>query len=189
MNQPNTCLDLMVPPTVRIKITRGLFATISEVDAPEIMRYKWQATKPTTKNCYAVRWSSGSHKSRKLIFMHKSILGTDKMGDHRNGDTLLNTRPNLRIASAGQNSRNRVKMPRNGPASSKYKGVSYRPRPGRTLFWRMSIYVDGDVKCDRYFKTEIEAALAYNAMAVKHHGEFAHLNVIERVAVTALSTQ
>jgi hypothetical protein len=30
-----------------------------------------------------------------------------------------------------------------------------------------------------YLKTETEAALKYNELAIKHHGEFAVLNIIE----------
>ena len=60
--------------------------------------------------------------------------------------------------------------------SSKYKGVSLNKSTGE---WRSRILVDNKHIHLGYFKSEEEAALAYNKKANEHFGEFANLNVIE----------
>lgn len=65
---------------------------------------------------------------------------------------------------------------KNGRATSKYKGVSYRPRDDE---WSARIGYDGKYYYLGQFKDEKEAARAYNAKAKELHGEYAHLNIID----------
>jgi len=55
----------------------------------------------------------------------------------------------------------------------KYLGVSYNRK-----YIRAKISVNGKNINLGYFKTEIDAAIAYNEAAIKYHGEFANLNKI-----------
>ncbi len=100
--------------------------------------------------------------------MHRVILQpTDgKQTDHINHNTLDNRRQNLREATPLENSRNK----KQGKGKSRYKGVS--PVKGR---WIAQIGIGGQNYIGSY-KTEIDAAKAYDAAAMKHFGEFARLN-------------
>lgn len=90
--------------------------------------------------------------------------------DHINGNTLDNRIDNLRIATRGQNSRNRI-------GSSKLempKGVSVnRKRFIAKITYNGTLYRLGS------FKTLEEASNAYNEAAKRLHGEFARSGSLE----------
>jgi hypothetical protein len=95
--------------------------------------------------------------------------------DHINHNTTDNRRENLRLCTIGENKRNSLGQPRG--RVSKYKGV-YRRRGSIKKPWRSQIYTNGVKTYIGDFKTEESAATAYNAEAIKQHGEFALLNNI-----------
>jgi len=91
---------------------------------------------------------------------------------HRNGDKLDNRRENLRLCDRAGNSANRSKVSR--PTSSKYKGVHTRKStPGR---WFTYMRINGKQTYIGTFKTEIDAAIAYDSAALTHFGAFACTN-------------
>ena len=92
--------------------------------------------------------------------------------DHIDSVRTNNTIGNLRWAT---NSESNIHIEKRHNTISKYTGV-YRER-GRTS-WRAQIYIDGKRLQAGSFKSEEEAALAYNEKAIEHHKEFALLNVI-----------
>ena len=87
--------------------------------------------------------------------------------DHINRDKLDNRRENLRPATGSQNKAN--KGPRQGKA---FKGTDLLPS-GR---FRAQGGLNRKAVHIGVFDTEIEAARAYDAWAIIHHGEFAWLN-------------
>jgi hypothetical protein len=151
-------------------LTRGFVTLVSPEDSVLLNR-PWCVTICRYGSVYAVRSGYGSHKSRERLHLHKEILGDQSaVGDHINGNSLDNRRPNLRSASLAQNSCNRK---RKGNSTSKFKGVS---KGGGRFKWRVYL---AHAKRNNYigtFTTEEEAARAYDAMAVKLHGEFARPN-------------
>jgi len=98
------------------------------------------------------------------------------MVDHIDRDGLNNQKSNLRVCTNSQNSCN--KIAHSDRRASKYKGIGHTKR-NRTKKWSAKICVNGKQKGLGSFLTEREAAEAYNVAALKYHGEFANLNVLD----------
>lgn len=113
----------------------------------------------------------GCFLSRLIFLYHHGWLPENV--DHWDRDTLNDKIENLRAATFGENSRNSSSHKN---SYSQYKGVTFRKNkniwPSRINFNNKTIYI-GE------YKTEIEAALAYNREAVRYHKEFANLNIIQ----------
>jgi hypothetical protein len=153
-----------------IPLTKGFFTQVDDVDFEELKKYKWHA-KRDRRNIYACRISLRS-EGHKTIRMHRQILNcTQKQeGDHIDHNGLNNQRGNLRIATHSQNLQNNT-----GRGSSKFLGVS-REQTGNYVRFRALIQHNKISICVGSFKTEIEAAKAYDKKAIELHGEFANLN-------------
>lgn len=113
--------------------------------------------------------------------MHRLIMGIEDKSkpeiDHINSDGLDNQRCNLRIATHSQNNMNRRKqyILKGLRTSSIYKGVIKKKGCKR---WYSRAILNGEIRYLGSFKTEEEAALAYNAFAEEHYSEFARLNEV-----------
>ena len=90
--------------------------------------------------------------------------------DHRDGNTLNNSRANLRCATKAQNQSNRAAAASN--RSTGFKGVHMDDR-GR---FRAAIVANGVTYRLGHYDTAELAARAYDAKAIEVHGEFARLN-------------
>lgn len=126
-----------------------------------------------------LRSSSKSSMHPKSTLLHRHLLKVSDRSicvDHINRNKLDNRRSNLRLCTISDNCKNRTPRGR-----SKYLGVTVKNK---------SIKKNGDLSVHIYaqintrgrsihlgkFKTEEEAAHAYDAAAKIHHGEFANLN-------------
>lgn len=102
--------------------------------------------------------------------MHRLLCPFAKGGvDHINGNGLWNSRSNLRPATHSQNGSNQAKTSRK--TSSIYKGVCWNKKNSA---WCASIGIMR--KHLGYFKSDLEAAKAYDKAAIAKYGEFARLN-------------
>lgn len=110
--------------------------------------------------------------SKKQSYLHRLIMNASGsvQVDHINGDGTDNRRNNLRIATPSQNMANTGKHSHN---KSGYKGVSKRKDRDK---WRAQITKDRKVYWLGDFDNEVDAAIAYDVAASKHHGDFAYLN-------------
>jgi hypothetical protein len=164
----------------KIYLTRGKYAIVSPEDFEEVNRHKWRAINNHNETFYAVRMTyTGGRK--KQIMMHREIMklppfdsAQGRKGfvvDHGDGDGLNNTRDNLSIVTAAENSYNRRKCI--NVCSSKYKGVSREKKSNK---WRAIINYKGQPIRLGWFDNEIDAAKAYDEAAKKYYGEYAFLN-------------
>jgi HNH endonuclease len=161
---------------IEIQLTKGQVAIVDDCDA-DLAAVNWSCS-----NGYAKR-SIGARGNEIQLSMHRVILeriigrelSTDEVPDHIDRNKSNNSRSNLRVATRQKNSMNRAKQS-GCNLTSQYKGVSKHPAAG--CEWRAMLYVSRKPILIGYFKTELEAAIAYNHVAVVQHGEFASLNDI-----------
>jgi hypothetical protein len=157
---------------VEIQLTQGKTALVEAADAERVLQYKWHAC------CRATTWYAATSKERRkgrVVYLHRFILGArpHEHVDHINGNGLDNRRENLRICTNAENRRN-MRLQR---GVSQFKGVARDLRqPGRP--WVAYINYDGRKINLGAYESEVDAARAYNAAAIKYHGQFASLNTI-----------
>lgn len=156
-----------------ILLTQNQQAEVSEEDYDFLMQYKWQALFKRKKNYYAVHSFRDKNKrgNVSLIQMHRLImervlLEQGKLEeldlfkkyplkfpvDHIDGNTLKNTRENLRVVSPRENSQNR-----HHKRTSKHPGVYWDDKKGK---WGISLYLK-DRPYLGFFTSEKEAAEVY----------------------------
>ena len=153
-----------------IPLTQGKITLVDDEDYERLKPYPWFAIRQR-HHWYAV-YATGPSDARVHHRMHTIII-TPPPGlevDHRDGDGLNNRRYNLRVASSKQNGRNRRKIK---TGTSKFKGVNWKADAGK---WVARIMVDKKHTFLGYFVLEEDAARAYDAAAVRLHGEFGRLN-------------
>ena len=146
-----------------LRLTQGKVAIIDIDDLELLNRWKWHHNKG-----YPRRVEKGE-----VILMSRFITKAPKgmVVDHINGNPLDNRRSNLRVCRQQDNQHNRASK----VGSSKYKGVSWNKWQ---KIWEAYIVVNSKQLYLGKHKDEKQAALAYNAAAAKHFGEFARLNII-----------
>lgn len=161
-----------------------LFALVDDEDYHRLSIFSWTAYR-IGNQYYAYRVFYLDDKKSKMA-LHREIMecknGDGKIIDHKDGNALNNQKYNLRFCTTSQNAMNKVQR-KNG--SSKYKGVWFYIRK-RDYGWRVwfksgyraGIVFNGKQMILGHFKTEEQAALAYNDAAKKYYGEFARLNII-----------
>lgn len=139
---------------------------VDDSDFEFLNNFQWRIKK-APKTFYAITKINGTD-----IGMHNLLLPSPLLSlvpDHKDRNSLNNQRNNLRLSTFSENCANR--NPRKG--SSKYNGVSYYKTTNR---WVAQIVCKGVHMHIGYFKTETEAARAYDAKASEYFGEFAKLN-------------
>lgn len=111
------------------------------------------------------------YSSRIIFLWHNGYMPL--IVDHEDRDCTNDKIENLRDADYAKNNKNTTSRKN---TSSKYLGVYFSKDVGK---WRAAITLDGKTLTAGSFELESDAALSYNRVAVKYHGEFANLNIID----------
>ena len=159
-------------------MTQPQYAKVDPADYKRLRGYEWFAKK-ARKSFYARGCVADSKTAKgKTTYMHQKILEVPQglVVDHINHDGMDNRRANLRAATRAQNIRNRKKFAKS--SGSKYKGIYFRKN---TRKWEVLITFERKKIFLGCFRSEIDAAKAYDRAAMKYHGEFASLNFPESV--------
>lgn len=162
--------------TKKMKLSgrNNLFAIVDEEDyrTLDLGSYNWY---PIFGRRTTYVWSK---KKRKTIYLHRFIMGLENAPravfvDHKDCNGLNNSRTNLRITDNSNNQRNSRKR-LSAKNTSSYKGVSRRSN-NKTKPWAVTISLSVGS-----YRTEIEAAEAYNKAVKQLFGPNAMLNDIPR---------
>lgn len=154
-----------------IPLTKGKAAIVDDADYEQLSQRRWRLLAPKRGGEYALGQARGV-----TMAMHR-VIACPPPGmevDHINGNGLDNRRGNLRVCTKSGNQRNQRVQSR--AKTSAFKGVS--GMRGRTR-WVACIKLGGRDTYLGSFGNEVDAALAYDAVAREHFGEFARTNFIE----------
>ena len=156
-----------------IPLSQGQVALVDDADYSWLSQWRWCARYSNGRWC-ALRSSRTENGKSYTIKMSRQILGLTygdkRQGDHIDHNTLDNRRKNIRICTNQENNMNRMS---NRNSSSQFKGVSWYERCKK---WQAHIQMNRKRKHIGYFNSEKNAALAYDAAAIREFGEFAYLN-------------
>lgn len=149
-----------------LKISNNQHAIVPSELYEKLACYTWGRR----KDGYIAR-NSRLNGKQKTVYLHKVVLTEPGLEtDHINGNKLDCSYNNLRACTHAQNTANKL------PRSSGTKGISWVESRKR---WSANIRVNDKLLFLGRFKEKLDAMVAYNNAAVRHFGEYAHLNKIK----------
>ena len=155
-----------------IPLTQGFVALVDDADFERVSACKWRVRRKNERTIYAVTGHG--------IRMHRFILRLKDptvQVDHRHRNGLNNQRGNLIKCVNGENQINKPKQ--KGAFTSQYKGVHWDKGTNR---FRTQLVVHGRKIYGGSFRDEVPAAVAYDAIAREHFGEFALCNFPPKIS-------
>jgi len=153
-----------------IVLTKGQIAIVDDDAFDRLNAYKWYAQSRGDGKFYAARRNG---RGGELLYMHREINSTPDglHTDHIDGNTLNNSRSNLRTATPKQNSQNRPRQKRQA-----LKGAWFDASGKTSNRWRAAIRLDGKLKYLGRFATQEDAASAYAKASAFYFGEYNRSN-------------
>lgn len=161
-----------------IPLTQDYWAMVDAEDYERVMQFKWQVDvdyhpNGVVKGIYATSGLPREGKKPTTQKLHRFILGVTNPQihiDHENHNGLNCRRYNLRLSDA---TRNQWNSRRKYNSISGFKGVDFYKMLGK---WRARINVNRETIYLGFFDSAEDAARAYDAAALRYHGEFALTN-------------
>lgn len=153
----------LVPWLRGIQLTRGFITVVDLRDLKKVAKHRWCASDDGTGRIYAK-----VKTSKKFLALHRFLMKPrkGKEVDHIDGNTLNNTRRNLRVCTKSQNLQNQKLGARN---TSGFKGVD---------IWNGKYRATIGTKGKKYFlglyTDPHEAHEAYLEAALRLFGEYAN---------------
>ena len=116
-----------------IQLTQSQQALVDDTDYALLSQFKWQ-TMRVKHGFYATRTVTVSPGKERRVYMHRVIMGVDLgsrliVVDHIDGNSLNNTRANLRLTDHKGNAANKHRPVRQ--AASGHAGVHWIPKRNR----------------------------------------------------------
>jgi hypothetical protein len=141
-------------------------------DYPKLSEYNWHAIKHS-KDLEGRYIVARRNSPKGGVYMHVQIMGKRKgfIIDHINRNSLDNRKSNLRFITLSQNQHNKSKS--KSKTSSKFKGVHW---DSSRKLWKAAIVFQGRNIFIGRFKTEKDAARAYDAKSKEIFKDFGHRN-------------
>jgi hypothetical protein len=153
-----------------INLTKGYSTIIDDKDYDYLAQWRWYASVTSKGFVYAKK--VGIKNGKKAEYSMSRVIMHTPDGlfcDHINHNTLDNRRSNLRNCTRAENGRNKTPCRK----TSRYLGVYRRKSNGK---YDATIMINGRVTHLGSFSHDWAAAIKYDTVAKKYHGEFANLN-------------
>lgn len=153
---------------------KGYFALVDDHWYKFLMQWSWYRDKGGHALRSKTAYKKDGQRTSITVHMHRVVNKTpkNKQTDHIDRNGINNQEYNLRNATMFQNRRNSKRILERSNKTSIYHGVSWKKKNKK---WVVQIHY---IKKRHIglFKSEIEAAKAYNKYAKKYYGRFACLN-------------
>jgi hypothetical protein len=153
---------------IRKGVEYEIFLDTADYDVVKGYRWKLSSKRPHKNRTFYAQAQHGDT----TVGMHSLLLPDAAQVDHRDGNGLNNRRNNLRPATGTEQEGNKKKRT-DKQFASRFRGVTWHSRAHK---FQAQMKANGKHLYLGCFISEIEAALAYDAAALKYFGEFANLN-------------
>jgi hypothetical protein len=155
-----------------IKLTQDRVAIVGDEDYERLNQHTWCAIRD--RHTYYAHRKTRIDGKMVGIMMHREILGLSPcdgiLSDHKNRNGLDNQRENLRTTTYSHNAHNCHLRKDN---TSGFRGVNWHKDTGQ---WVAKICIGRKIIQNGYYHDKVDAALAYDQLATKYHGDKATLN-------------
>ncbi len=159
------------PTSIKIQLTKNLFAIIDVSNYEKLNKYLWHAASEESEAATVI--------NSKVVTMQSLLKNPSKnqLVIHKNGNRLDNRLSNLLL---GTKTTVNIVRKKQGNNTSGYRGVSRYKKDGR---WTGHIGNNGHQYFLGYFETAEHAAFAYNLAARSFWGELAYQNDLSLVKI------